>query len=1100
MNNQAVTINTSIPPNTWRVKLGWDEVKLLDRSFLKVFPVHPDSFSDHVVDYLMSVVEKRHVEFIRQDRNGGREHIRITAKNFLCLYFISTHLDFLEFDKNDFQFLRNRFLSNLNQFYIKVYKTFLDKVHHGKLLLSRKSPDAVLSSVYQLKNFQLDLIREGVEKKGRFILNEKKIVGKRVIAYLVMRFFQDKNKKIIIIAAKKNTHHWRELICQWDDNINKKNIILYKKEHKVNSLMKKSVIIINDNLVKECFKDSPQLFNKNSNMIIDKEVQFLEEIAEKIKDYSVRVGYICQNFTKLKIVEKLALNTLFDCVRSDIGDLIDKSQLEGSQMEDESVHKTDKKLENLLISNNQIQKYFISLDDKTQYPEFDFRVVEQAFIINYDDEEIEKIKSLKNMVTNGNSEDIIRTYKDKFEKNDEDIRNMSKNLKGTFKDPEKYFYNHSLESMKRAIDFYCTKLFAETKINHTKTIIEKLILSGKKKIVIWAFHCNILQKIAAFIKDLKTSKGYKVLEVTSNMPDDKRNEIIVEYNKLEVGFLIIPFSVKKERFKNLDFDVFLFVELTYNLEYYLTARKILYSPYLTKDKHLYIILSPPADSYIWIKFETIYKRPEWEKCIKELKEKNLSFVIHDLEVKDDKNKTMSSDLEQIKIQLEINNQKLKLENKKKFDKVKELRDKKKTNKKTNIYEIEPYINGLSENNILSKDEADKFLSFYEMDTVKIDSKLYVSAFNPRKDPAKPLLAEVDRYSIDLFDIPDQNRKTLARMKESDRRGLLRLVCDRLDHVGEPEAKIWRVEQDFDVCRMQQSYREMTDALGENKFTNLSSDMYTKTIEDLGFDVELKDPTTSSKTTAGASTSSGAKETGQEEDDDEFYDEMMNMLIGAYVSVQRQGRNLGYFHSGGMASSSADKGSRSMEASFERNVMEGMVDIREYGNYTRMWTIIDKVSGNVKVRELVKENFRLMVKQSGESMRPKYVRVDFNEQVGRSVRKEREREQEEELMKSQLQNAGEGDRLGEYGLKIEPMVEDDVLLFGTKREAISDEREIEGLFNFMGDGNERDKSEELSAGGFFLGKRRNSIDSMDDMFDRGHFGMDGTIFDIGGDFF
>ena len=35
------------------------------------------------------------------------------------------------------------------------------------------------------------------------ILNEKKIVGKRVIAYQIMKFFQDKSKKIVIIAAKK---------------------------------------------------------------------------------------------------------------------------------------------------------------------------------------------------------------------------------------------------------------------------------------------------------------------------------------------------------------------------------------------------------------------------------------------------------------------------------------------------------------------------------------------------------------------------------------------------------------------------------------------------------------------------------------------------------------------------------------------------------------------------------------------------------------------------------------------------------------------------------------------------------------------------------
>ena len=52
---------------------------------------------------------------------------------------------------------------------------------------------------------------------------------------------------------------------------------------------------------------------------------------------------------------------------------------------------------------------------------------------------------------------------------------MSRNLKGAFKDKEKYFYNHSKESMKRAIDFYCSKLFAETKIPHTKKIIELLI-------------------------------------------------------------------------------------------------------------------------------------------------------------------------------------------------------------------------------------------------------------------------------------------------------------------------------------------------------------------------------------------------------------------------------------------------------------------------------------------------------------------------------------------------------------------------------------------------------------------------------------------------
>ena len=1065
----------------WRVRLVWDENKQVERMWIKLYPILPDSFSDQLFDYFKSVLEPSNVQYHKFPHGSGdKEYIAIVGKALLCLYFISTHIDMIEFDKSDYLKLRERFLRDLNKFYMQVFDKFYDKIMMSKDSCRTSSTDKISAS-FLLKNFQLDLIREGVHKKGRFILNEKKIVGKRVIAYQIMRFFLDKSKKIIIIAAKKNTHHWRELICQWDDSIGKKNIILYKKEHKLSSLMKKTVVIINDNLVKECLKDSPQLFNKNSNLIIDKEVQFLDEIAEKIKDQIVRVGYICQNFAKLKIVEKLALNTLFDCVKNEFYELFEKSQTEPQTLDEDSLTKSDKKLENLLVSNNNIQKYFISLDEKIRYPEFEFKVFEQAFIINYDDEEIEKIKSLKNMVTNGNSIDIINTYKDKFEKNDEDIRNMSKNLKGTFKDPEKYFYNHSLESMKRAIDFYCTKLFAETKIHHTKTIIEKLILSGKKKIVVWAFHCNILQKIANFIKDLKGSKGYKVLEVASNMPDDKRNEIIMEYNKLEVGFLIIPFSVKKERFKNLDFDVFLFVELTYNLEYYLTARKILYSPYLTKNKHLYIILSPPADSYIWIKFETIYKRPEWEKCIKELKENNLSFVVHDLEVKDDKNKTMSSDLEQIKIQLEIHNQKLKLENKRKSDKVKELRDKKKTNKKTNHHEIEPYINALSETNILTKDETDKFMAFLENDPIRINNKLYVTSFNSRRDGGlRQVLLEGDVLDIDTLGMPEPNAKTLRNLKASDKQAFKTLFCDRLEAIADPDPKIYRVEQEFDVNKMQQMYFEMIDTLGENKFTNLSTDVYSKTIEDLGFDVELKDPTQSSKVFQGPGALPANRDCSQDEDDAQFYDEFMSMLIGAYITVQRSGKNLSYYFQPS-SSSSGDKREvqKSRESSFERNLLEGMLEFKENGNPQQLHAVIDRSCPNLKIRDLIKENFQAAVRQPGDSVKSRYSKVDYNERILNSQKRDKIL-LEEPLHLERLNT--DHPPLFDLSLKIEPPQIDD-MLFTIKQEHPLEDHDFD-FFSAMDLGHhDRDHSDDLNTSAFLLGKRKPSVDSFEEDHNR-----------------
>lgn len=925
--------------------------------------------------------------------------------------------------------------------------------------------------MYNLKNFQIDLIREGVEKKGRFILNEKKIVGKRVIAYQIMKFFQDKSKKIVIIAAKKNTHHWRELICQWDDYVSKKNIILYKKENRIASLLKKNIIIVNDNLIQECLKDAPQLFNKSSNIIIDKDVQFLEEIADKIKDYCLRVCYICQNFAKLKIGEKLALLTLFDCVKKDCTEFIDRTHQDlyyhSSSREEESLSRSERKLESLLVANNSIQKYFISLDEKKHYPEFEFKVHEKAFIINFDDEEIEKIKQLKNMVSSGNSEEIISTYKDKFEKNDEDIRNMSKNLKGTFKNPERYFYNHSLESMKRAIDFYCTKLFAETKINHTKTIIERLIQEGKKKIVVWAFHCNILQKIAAFIRDLKISKGYKVLEVTSIMPDDKRNEIIMEFNKLEMGFLIIPFSVKKERFKNLDFDVFLFVELTYNLDYYLTARKILYSPYLTKDKYLYIILSPPADSYIWIKFETIYKRPDWDKCIRELKERNLPYVVQDLIVKDEKHKTMSSDLEQIKIQLEITNEKLRVDNKKKFEKIKELKEKKKINKRTSNYEIDSYINSLSEGQILPKEEERLFSDFQALNKFRIGDTIYIKSMSQKKDSQVRDLINSRSINIDNMDLPVPNKATLKLVKERDEKGFRDIFNDRLDQLQYIEKRVQLIEDEFDLGEMQTTYSSMLSALGKNNYGNLNNELYTKTIETLGFDIDLKDPTQSSRGFGNQ------KEADQEENDSEFFEEFMNMLVGAYMAVVKNRGNSLYFSSTG----SNSKENKSSESAFEKNMVDGMYDIRNHNNFNRVFAIIDRTCHNLKIKELIKDTFRNYIKQSQDELKLKYTKVDLADIASRTLKKDIDIKKESLPTLQSIPKQNEG--LSALSIKQEPHLDSPFELKNIKYEEQFDEQN--SCLNLFGNQNEpkqMDSDYFLDQEGAFLGKRS----PQDDIFD------------------
>lgn len=1082
---------------TWKVRFS------LEDSNIKLYPVQPETFSSQLVTTVVKSTKQENVRYIGPDQGYGKECLIMGRADFLCLYFIANYLDFFEFDKADFAALREKFTSQFNSFYENVFKTFNDKINAEKAKDHKKN-GSTLHTVYNLKDFQIDLIKAGVEKKGRFILNEKKIVGKRVIAYQIMKFFQDKSKKIVIIAAKKNTHHWRELICQWDDYVTKKNIILYKKENRLSSLLKKQIIIVNDNLIRECLKDAQPLFNKSSNIIIDKDVQYLEEIAESIKDYSLRVCYICQSFSKLKISEKLALLTLFDCVKKDYFEMLDLKQHEilgqGSSISDlESVSKSEKKIENVLLTNNSIQKYFVSLDEEIHYPEFDFKVHEQAFIINYDDEEIEQIKMLKNMVSSGNSEDIINTYKDKFEKNDDDIRGMSKNLKGHFKNPEKYFFNHSLESMKRAIDFYCTKLFAETKIKNTKTIIEKLIGEGKRKIVIWAFHCNILQKIANFIRDLNSGKGYKVLEVTSVMADDKRNEIIMDFNKLDKGFLIIPFSVKKERFKNLDFDVFLFVELTYNLDYYLTARKILYSPYLTKDKYLYIVLSPPADSYIWIKFETLYKRPDWERCIRDLKDKNLDYVVQDLVVKDDRNKAMSSDLEQIKIQLEITNEKLKVENKKKLEKIRELKEKKKAHKKVSSYEIDAYINSLVEGQILPKEEERLFSDFSTLNKVRLGKSIYIKSMMQRKDTQVRDAIQAKSFSIDTMDMPEANKQTLKALKENDDRGFKSLFSDRLDLLPYVEKRVQLIEDEFDLNEMQTSYNYMITALGKNNYGNLNNDLYKKTIEALGFEIQMKDPTQSSKT-AGMPANLKEQQQDMEEDDADFYDEFMNMLLSAYMAVMKN-RGVDLFYS----SRESDKENKTIECSFEKNVIEAMFDIRNNNSYTRINAIIDRACGNAKINDLIKGSFRESVKIHQEEMKLKYNKIDLADQVARSIRLGADiKKQDAPIYMPPLKH------------KIEPETHDiqikqeltldmpnNTFMPNLKREAGTED--LNSCFNLFSDNVDRkDSNDDLMNfddhmdhdDDIFLGKRNDDPDLFESLLDKPYLGQDRELgFDL-----
>lgn len=1080
---------------TWKVRFS------LENSNIKIYPVQPETFSTQLVSTVIKSTKQENIQYVGPEEGLGKEYIKMGRADFLCLYFIANYLDFFEFDKDDFADLRERFTTQFNSFYENVFKSFQDKINAEKAKDHKKN-GSTLHTVYNLKDFQIDLIKEGVQKKGRFILNEKRIVGKRVIAYQIMKFFQDKSKKIVIIAAKKNTHHWRELICQWDDYVSKKNIILYKKENRLASLLKKQIIIVNDNLIRECLKDAQPLFNKSSNIIIDKDVQYLEEIAESIKDYSLRVCYICQSFSKLKIGEKLALLTLFDCVKKDYFEMFDLKQQDftgqtPSISDLESVSKSERKLENVLLTNNSIQQYFVSLNEEIEYPEFDFKVHEQAFIINYDDEEIERIKMLKNMVSSGNSEDIINTYKDKFEKNDDDIRGMSKNLKGHFKNPEKYFFNHSLESMKRAIDFYCTKLFAETKINNTKTIIEKLISEGKRKIVIWAFHCNILQKIASFIRELNSGKGYKVLEVTSVMADDKRNEIIMDFNKLDKGFLIIPFSVKKERFKNLDFDVFLFVELTYNLDYYLTARKILYSPYLTKDKYLYIVLSPPADSYIWIKFETLYKRPDWERCIRELKEKKLDYVVQDLVVKDDRSKTMSSDLEQIKIQLEITNEKLKVENKKKLEKIRELKEKKKAHKKVSSYEIDAYINSLVEGQILPKEEERLFNDFSSLNKVRIGKNIYIKSMRQRKDNQVWEAIQNKSFSIDNMDMPEPSKNTLKALRDNDDRGFKSLFSDRLDLLPYIEKRVQLIEDEFDLNEMQSNYNFMVNALGKNNYGNLNNDLYKKTIEALGFEIQMKDPTQSTRM-AGMPANQKEQQQDMEEDDTEFYEEFMNMLLSAYMAVAKnRGVDLYY------GTQETEKDNKTIECSFEKNVIEAMFDIKNNSSYTRINAIIDRACGNVKINDLIKESFKQNVKSHQDEVKLKYNKIDLADQVARSLRLGGNIKNQENYISLPPLKSKIEPETHEIHVKQELTLDMPSSSFGMNLKQEAGVDDLNACFNLFSENGERkDSNDDLHFEGhldhedIFLGKRTDDPDLFESLLDKPYLGQDRELgFDL-----